>query len=310
MHKYYLGIDTSNYTTSVAIVDCNGNVIADQRRLLTVKKGNRGLRQSEAFFQHISNMPELYSKAISIVDPNEIQAVCVSTRPRSVEGSYMPVFKAGESFAKVISDTLKIPLYECSHQEGHIEAIRSFNDVGDNFICYHLSGGTSEILDVTCDDKLGYYRAEIIGGTKDISVGQLIDRLGVAMGMSFPAGKSMDDAALKCHLSTLQVKHIKVDDNYFNLSGIETQLTRKLEEYSCENISCTLFTEILLCIQKTVDNLRKHNKPIVFAGGVSQSRFIRENISKDVIFGAYGSDNAVGTALIGGKKHGHKANKY
>lgn len=309
MSNYYLGIDTSNYTTSVGLVDDNGNVISDKRQLLSVKKGNRGLRQSEAFFQHIENISKLYEEAVQNIDKDQIRCICVSTRPRNIEGSYMPVFKAGMAVAHIIATTLDIPLYTCSHQEGHMKAITAFNDVGDDFICYHLSGGTTEILDVRYDIHTKKYTSEIIGGTLDISIGQLIDRVGVALGMDFPAGGKMDDLALADVNSTFKVKPINIKELYFNLSGIETQLLKAAEEHTALEIACKLFTKINLCLQKTIDilKIKYPNKQIVFVGGVSQSGFIRKNIHREVVFGAYGSDNAIGTALIGGDIYGDKA---
>ena len=139
MCKYFLGIDTSNYTTSVALVDENGNIISDKRKLLEVKKGSRGLRQSDAFFQHINNLPKLLTEAVANIDKRDIEAVAVSDRPRNVEGSYMPVFLAGIRFAETICGLLDIPIYRFSHQEGHIKAIEFSNRISDKFICFHLS---------------------------------------------------------------------------------------------------------------------------------------------------------------------------
>lgn len=308
MRSYYLGIDTSNYTTSVGLVDQFGNIIADERKLLTVKKGNRGLRQSEAFFQHIENIPNLYEEAIKEIDKSQIKCVCVSSRPRSVQGSYMPVFKAGISVSQVIAASLGVPLFTCSHQEGHMKAITAFNSVGDDFICYHMSGGTTEILDVHYNQTLKKYDTKIIGGTLDISFGQLIDRVGVALGMLFPAGAQMDSLAQSAKQSDLKVKPIKVKKLNFNLSGIETQLIKSIENNCAEAIAKELFTKINLCLQKTVDSLKikENNKKIVFVGGVSQSKYIRNNIDREIIFGKFGSDNAIGTALIGGEIYGGK----
>jgi N6-L-threonylcarbamoyladenine synthase len=144
-----LGIDTSNYTTSLAITDINGTILADRRKLLTVKQGERGLRQSHALFQHMENLPELFLMILEMTDKTQIGAVAASSRPRPVEGSYMPVFKAGECVARSIAAASGIPIYETSHQEGHISAAcYSTEFIEREFIAFHLSGGTSEILHV------------------------------------------------------------------------------------------------------------------------------------------------------------------
>ena len=310
MKNLFIGIDTSNYTTSVAVTDEYGNIVSDCRKLLSVKKGQRGLRQSDAFYQHIQNLPQLYAEAVEDIDMGDIRGISVSTRPRNVEGSYMPVFSAGQRFAEVIAVSLGVDIYETSHQEGHIKAIEAFNDVDGEFICFHISGGTMEILKVVPTGD--FYDIEILGKTLDISIGQLIDRIGVAMGYDFPCGPVLDQMACQSDDgSFIRIKPIHITDMDMNLSGIETQLLKYIENIKNEDVAIKLFTEIVLCLQKLVDKCNAHYPeiPIVFAGGVSQSRFIRENINRDIIFGQYGADNAVGVALLGGIEYGVKTYK-
>ena len=310
MKDLFVGIDTSNYTTSIAVTDGDGNIVSDCRKLLTVKKGQRGLRQSDAFYQHIQNIPQLYKEAVGNIDVKNIKGVCVSTKPRNVEGSYMPVFTAGQRFAEVISETLGVELYETSHQEGHIKAIEAFNDIESEFLCFHISGGTMEILKVV--PEMDSYDIEIIGKTLDISIGQLIDRVGVAMGYDFPCGPALDQMACdREEGSFVRIKPIHINNLDMNLSGIETQLMKYIGNIENEDVARKLFTEIVLCLQKLVDKCKAHypEYPIVFAGGVSQSKFIRENINRDIVFGQYGADNAVGVALLGGIEYGAKTYK-
>ena len=115
-----IGIDTSNYTTSIACFD--GISGENCSRLLPVKQGEFGLRQSDAVFAHIKSLPELSGRLFSHIEKAQITAVGVSTRPRAVEGSYMPCFLVGYSHAKLLSDALGVPLVEVSHQQGHVAA--------------------------------------------------------------------------------------------------------------------------------------------------------------------------------------------
>ena len=115
-----IGFDTSNYTTSIAYFD--GRDGLNCSRLLPVKQGELGLRQSDAVFHHTKGLPELSGRLFSNVDVDEITAVGVSTRPRAVDGSYMPCFMVGFSHAKLLADFLRVPLIECSHQQGHVAA--------------------------------------------------------------------------------------------------------------------------------------------------------------------------------------------
>ncbi len=303
-NNLFLGIDTSNYTTSISIVSENGEIIADIRKPLKVKEGMRGLRQQEAFFQHVNELPSLYQEALIAhkINTDYIKAVCVSSKPKNVQDSYMPCFLAGLSIGKVIANTLNVPIYETSHQEGHIKAIDKEIDLNkDEFIVFHISGGTCELLDVKREK--GSYKVKEIGGSLDISFGQLIDRVGVACGFSFPSGKEMDKRAYSFKSNNkINLTPIKTKGLFFNLSGIETQVMRELEKENIDlnNIAFSVLSNISICINKIIDNL---DKPVVFVGGVSESKFLRKSIqSKNkVFFGSHGSDNAIGTAYIGGE---------
>lgn len=298
---YILGIDTSNYTTSIAITDRDGTIIADERKLLLVKQGEKGLRQSEAFFQHMNALPELIEAVMKKAAGSRMAGIAVSTRPRPINGSYMPVFKAGESTAKMIAASLEIPLYEYSHQEGHVEAVRYYSEFKDcrEFLCFQLSGGTCELL------KIKDGAIEIIGGSKDISVGQLLDRIGVGLGLGFPAGKELDQMALNGQESSI-LKRVALEGYWFNLSGMETKALRNLDT---EGLPTELFEKIsdllIRLSTKAVKETNIHN--VIFAGGVSESRYIRGKIQNQVPFqAAFGEnnlsgDNAVGISLLGGR---------
>ncbi|MBR6376950.1 MAG: DNA-binding protein [Oscillospiraceae bacterium] len=188
-----LGFDTSNYTTSVASYD--GRQAVNCSRLLPVEQGALGLRQSEALFSHVKRLPELSDRLFAQLDPKTIQAVGVSTRPRAVEGSYMPCFLAGESQARVLAAALHLPLYCFSHQQGHIAAViwsaGRMDLLGQDLLAWHLSGGTTELL-LVHSTPAGDIDCQKIGGTTDISAGQLIDRTGQLLGLDFPAGKALD----------------------------------------------------------------------------------------------------------------------
>lgn len=309
-----LGIDTSNYKTSIAVVDKDGNIICDNRQLLRVKQGERGLRQSDALFQHVENLPVLIKQSFSQIDPSCIKAVAYSDKPRPVEGSYMPVFKAGIGMGQAIAAALQVPHYAFSHQEGHIKAIQFGTpmETESDFLCYHLSGGTCELLKVT-DDGI-----QIIGGSKDISFGQVIDRIGVKLGMAFPAGESMDQAALDAESVTKHLKKIATDGLYFNLSGIETQCSRKAVQYIEEAMDPKpLIREVMdkltkLLIEVTEKACKETGiNNVLFTGGVSSSKYISGILKQHFAKGAtriefgkqsLSQDNAVGIALLGGEK--------
>ena len=331
-NRFILGIDTSNYKTSAALTDIHQNVVCDLRKFLKVKQGEKGLRQSDALFQHIKNLPELFEGLAGSVYSREreasaddllsgLAAVAYSSKPRPAEGSYMPVFLAGESFARSLAALAGVPALPFSHQEGHIEAIKAFSQLKDaeRIMACHFSGGTSELLEVTAADEHTGYDIEIIGGSKDIAFGQVIDRAGVMLGMSFPAGEEMDRIAEAADGASDVLTRIRVSEGWLNLSGIDTQIKRTLENSgtaSCESagpLICEIFEKVSDAMtDMVIQGAEKTGvSDIIMAGGVTSSSFIRRRALKrldaagiNAVFDENGlaQDNAVGISVLGGKE--------
>ncbi len=312
MKKYFLGIDTSNYTTSLSLV-LDGQTVSNIRQLLPVKHGEKGLRQSDAVFHHTKALPLLSKELFSSVDLTDgrICAVGVSVRPRDAEGSYMPCFLSGLSYASGIAHSHGIPLYEFSHQAGHIEAAVYSSGSKDTFergkfISFHVSGGTTEaLLTERCGDS---FDCKITGGTNDASCGQIIDRAGVMMGMGFPCGKELDA------LSSLSTKKlpvcVSVKEGFFSMSGLENKVMKFLADGEEKaDVARFIFSSIGSALKKSAQNLREiyGNLPVLFAGGVMSNTLIRTVLSEmdNVYFAspALSSDNACGIALLTGKKY-------
>ena len=292
-----VGFDTSNYTTSIAYFD--GVEGVNCSRLLPVKPGELGLRQSDAVFSHTKSLPELSGRLFSHVD--EITAVGVSTRPRAVEGSYMPCFMVGYSHAKMLSDALGVPLFEVSHQQGHVAAClfsAGRMDLMDKpHLAWHLSGGTTELLLIEPDGK--NVKAKRIGGTTDISAGQLIDRAGVMLNLPFPAGKHLD--ALAKEATKTDLFKVKCPGLEFSLSGVQN----KVEQYAKTNSPAETAAYTLRCVchavQAATRNAQKQypGLEVVFSGGVSANSMLR-SVMADAIFcdPQYSTDNALGVAVL------------
>ncbi len=302
---YFLGIDTSNYTTSVALYSENGEVL-QQKKLLPVKEGEIGLRQSDAVFHHTSQLHEIYADLIKKINPAEIKAVGASVKPRPLEGSYMPCFNVGANTAKVISATLNIPFYEFSHQEGHIAAAiysakaeRLFNE---RFIAFHVSGGTTEAL--LCEPYDFGFKLDIVANTLDLNAGQAIDRTGVMLGLEFPCGKELEALALK-YDGELKVKKPTLKGGNCCLSGIENICKSLYKNNSSkEYISayCLKYIENTLC-EMTDKLLDKYGSlPLIYAGGVMSNSIIKESFKTkyNAYFASpeYSADNAAGVAYL------------
>lgn len=307
-----LGIDTSNYTTSAALCNLEGEIILNLKKLLPVKEGERGLRQSDALFAHTKNLPEIMDKLGAFLDEHyperRIAAVGYSSTPRDVEGSYMPCFLSGIATAAAISATQGCPSYAFSHQNGHIMAALysakrlDLLDSDKPFAAFHVSGGTTEMLLVTPHEK--GFSIELIGGTSDINAGQAIDRTGVMMGLRFPCGREMEELLSDRDIPYVKTR-ISVKGLECNLSGLEN-LTKKLfsETQDPAKVSAYCFDFVADTLCKLTENLREKYEdiPIIYAGGVMSNKRIGARLAEfnNTYFSApeFSSDNAAGVALL------------
>lgn len=238
--RVYLGIDTSCYTTSVAIMDEAGALLGEARQILSVRPGRCGLQQSEMVFQHTRNLPRLMEEAVGQVigcvktgagsaangvtvaeeastasasglaglaaAGYELAAIGVSGYPRPLEGSYMPAFLTGLSVARSVAAVTGAQLEVISHQENHLEAglwSAGGPDV-DRFLLLHASGGTTDVL-LAERQQNGRYRITEVGGSMDLHAGQFVDRIGVALGLQFPTGPALEVLAEKALARTAEV---------------------------------------------------------------------------------------------------------
>ena len=310
--KIYLGIDTSNYTTSVAACDDSGEVIANIKKMLDVKEGEKGLRQSDAVFSHIKNFPDISNQVRAEIGEFEISAVGVSTVPRDTEGSYMPCFLSGKAVAEMLAATHNVPISYFSHQAGHIMAALYSSGATDElilnpFVAFHISGGTTEALYVVPNSHS--FDVEIIADTADISAGQAIDRAGVMMGLKFPCGKELEVLANEYNGKLPKAK-ICVKDGKCNLSGLEN-LSQKL--YKETNDKAYVSAYVLNFVAQTLVALTEQIRekypdiPIVYAGGVMSNKFLKSKLSAfDNTYFAepqFSADNAAGIAILTQRKY-------
>ena len=312
MSALSLGIDTSNYTTSVALVDENENMIYNKGILLEVKSGERGLRQSDALFQHVHHLPLLLQ---DLPRGREIEVICYSERPRPLPDSYMPVFRSGASLAHCLAGVLGVERLAVSHQENHIRAAlygSGSPQLAATFCGVHFSGGTSEILLV--DKKAVGFDCDIIAQTRDLNAGQLIDRIGVLMGCSFPAGKALEALANQVEPDLLDRKLVistTMAGMDFHFSGQENQARRLLDAGTDQTVvAYLLFKSIAKTLSKAIIGLQKEYsfQSVLFSGGVMSNLIIKAIVEHELSAaglnlyfspGQYSRDNAAGNALLG-----------
>ena len=301
----YLGVDTSNYTTSTALIDTEKMKAIQCKKLLPVKEGELGLRQSDAVFHHTKQLPEMVS-ALFGNKKISLDAIGVSVRPRNIEGSYMPCFLCGEGLADSLGAVNKISVHKTSHQIGHILAAlfssQKLELVNEKFIAFHVSGGTTDCLLVTPDKEKVFDITEI-GSSLDIKAGQAIDRTGLMLGLKFPCGKELEKLAAMSD-KKYQLKPMLKNGNCC-LSGLENKCRKMLDDGERKE---DIANYCLSFIYSTIYEMTKFaldrygNMPIVYAGGVMSDKLIRDKLLQkfDAFFAEpdFSCDNAVGTAVF------------
>lgn len=312
----YLGFDTSNYTTSVALYDPEQDRVWHAKRLLPVKPGEKGIRQSDAVFHHTQQLPELLETVLADAAEamhlsrkqltGEISGIGVSTRPRRVEGSYMPCFTVGMTQAKDLGAVLDLPVAEFSHQEGHIAAALysagRLDLIGTEFCAFHVSGGTTESLFVAPGTGCPV-EARLEGTSTDLKAGQAIDRTGVMLGLPFPAGPALEQLALKSE----QTYRVRPSANGLDvsLSGVENKCQKMLADGERpEDIALFCLRSVEAALQSMADALLEQHpgKHLVFSGGVMSNGILRRDFEAryDCSFAApeFSADNAAGVAVL------------
>ncbi len=275
----FLGLDTSCYTTSVCIVGRDYRIMADERIILSVPAGGRGLSQSNMVYQHTRNLPVLFERLRPVLSAHRVRAIGVTASPRRRDDSYMPAFLAGLGYGRSLAALLDVPLYQISHQENHLLAVlRAYRQVDPSaFFGLHLSGGTTELV-YAVPDKEGLAITRI-GGTKDISAGQFIDRVGVALGLPFPAGVHVDALAqtLSC---TEKPSPVWCRQGEISFSGPESQAQRWIAGHTVPDAQICSWTLATVWdgLRRMLDSAGVHGR-LAAAGGVMSNAYLRQRLS-------------------------------
>lgn len=311
----YVGIDTSNYTTSLAVCNDAGRVLANWKMPLPVKQGERGLRQSDAVFAHVKHLPQLMKQLQELLHPTDADApvlrgVGYSATPRPDKDSYMPCFLAGVVAAQTLSAATNAPMYAFSHQEGHIMAALYSAKATDlitktasePFVAFHVSGGTTDVVLVHPREER--FDIEPLGTSEDLHAGQAIDRIGVHMGLAFPCGAEMERLAACCE-AKIPSPRVCVEGFCCHLSGLENlavNLYDKTKDAALTSAYTLDFIGQTLSLMCAEIRRRFPTAPIVFSGGVMSNRRIQGQIAKQyqALFSEpqFSADNAAGIALL------------
>lgn len=302
----FLGLDTSNYTTSAALYDTETGQMIQAKRLLPVREGERGLRQSDALFHHVRQLPDIL-EALYAGEELPVDGIAASDRPREAEGSYMPCFLAGSGAARQLGTALHRPVRFFTHQQGHVAAALfgagCTEWAGTPFLAFHVSGGTTDALLVR-PDRERLLTCETVGGSLDLKAGQLIDRVGVMLGLSFPAGPALE--ALAAGADGVKEPRAVLRGSDCHLSGVENQCRTMLDKgVPPAEIARFCLLSVLAAIDGMTAALRRTYGPLplLYAGGVMANRLLRAELEKRhggrFAPPEYSADNAAGIAWLG-----------
>lgn len=314
----YLGVDTSYYTTSVAVVDGAGRLLFDGRRPVGVPAGARGVAPMAAAEAHRAVLPVLLAQALAAArDAGGLAAVGASARPRPQPGSYLPVFPVGAAAAQQVAADHGVPFYPTTHQEMHIMAglWSAGASPGQAFLAVHLSGGTTELLRVQRQPG-GGFAEERLGGTQDLYAGQFIDRVGVALGLPFPAGPHLERLAREGQPGAVTLP-AAVQGLTVSFSGPEAAAARLVGHARPQDLALA----VLLCVARTLEKWlraamdRTGLREVLLVGGVAANGILRRRLAYRLEHPAVGArlywadpryavDNAVGVALLARAAHG------
>lgn len=303
----FLGIDTSNYTTSAAIYDGESGAMLQQKQLLPVKAGELGVRQSDAVFHHTRQLPDMVEQVFASFH-GSIDAIGVSDKPTQMPGSYMPCFMTGLGAARQLAAALHVPLFRFTHQQGHMAAA-AFGAgctelLSREFLAFHVSGGTTDALLVTPDEEC-VLRCERVGGSLDLKAGQLVDRVGKMLGLPFPAGPHLEALALQAAGSVRKRPKPVLKEGGCSLSGVENQCEKLIRQGgSASEVALFCLLSVLSALDELTEELlnRYPGRPVLYAGGVMSNSIIKAELEHR--YGGrfsppvFSSDNAAGIALL------------
>ena len=307
-----LGLDTSNYTTSCAWYDTGSGSMIQRKLLLPVPEGQAGLRQSDAVFHHTHQLPVILHELAEVADDLHPDAVGVSVSPRSEEGSYMPCFLTGKCAASMVSLTHGVPLYETSHQMGHILAALysagklSWTEPGARpFLAFHVSGGTTDLVRCTPDPET-VLQITPVASSLDLKAGQAVDRVGLMLGLQFPCGPALE--ALAAQSDSRKQMQVKLKDGCCSLSGLQNQCEQMLKKgESAPDIARYCLNSIAAVLAAMTKAAASDGSAVLYAGGVLSDRLIQQKLQVlpvQTAFAApeYSCDNAAGIAVFAARR--------
>ncbi|MBR5376066.1 MAG: tRNA (adenosine(37)-N6)-threonylcarbamoyltransferase complex transferase subunit TsaD [Lachnospiraceae bacterium] len=281
-----LGIESSCDETAAAVVrngrEILSNVIFSQIDTHTIYGG---VVPEIASRQHIEKINQVVDQAVKDagISGADLSAVGVTYGP----GLVGPLL-VGVSFAKGYSFAKKLPLVGVNHIEGHIcSNLIEYRDLKPPFLCLIVSGGHTHL--VIMEDH-GAYR--ILGRTMDDAAGESFDKVARAIGLGYPGGPKIDEAAKRGNPKAVDFPRAKIADNEysFSFSGLKSAVLNYLNSCSMAGIEINrddvaasfqaAVVDVLVAnAMKAVENtgIRK----LALAGGVASNTGLRKAMQEE-----------------------------
>ena len=283
--KLILAIESSCDETSVAVIE-NGNIILSNIVASQINSHKRfgGVVPEVASRHHVEQIIGCMEEAMTEakVTPSDLGAVAVTFGPGLV-GALLIGIQAAKSFAWAN----ELPLIPVNHMAGHLMAAREVQELEYPLLALLVSGGHTELVYVS---EPGNYK--IVGETRDDAVGEAYDKVGRVMGLTYPAGREIDELAHKGKdVYDFPRAMIKEDHLEFSFSGLKSAFInlhhnaeQKGEVLVTEDLCASFQAAVLdILLAKTKKALERYPvKTLVVAGGVAANQGLRERLAEEI----------------------------
>ena len=283
--RYILAVESSCDETSVAVLknekELLSNIIASQ---VESHKRFGGVVPEVASRHHVEVVTLCIKDALSEagITAEQLDAVAVTYGPGLV-GALLVGMAAAKAFAWAHG----LPLIPVNHMAGHLMAAREVQELEYPLLALLVSGGHTELVYVS---EPGNYR--IVGETRDDAVGEAYDKVGRVMGLTYPAGREIDELAHKGKdVYDFPRAMIKEDHLEFSFSGLKSAFINLhhnaeqkgdvlIKEDLCASFQAAVLDILLAKTKKALE--RYPVKTLVVAGGVAANQGLRERLAEEI----------------------------
>ncbi len=275
-----LGIETSCDETAAAVVEEGkeilSNIIASQ---VDIHARYGGIVPEVASRQHLIAVIPIIQQAMAQAQAqwSDLDGVAVSIGP-GLAGSLL----VGVNIAKAIALAQDLPLVAINHLEGHIYA-NWLEGKSPDFpcLCLIVSGGHTDLLLMR---RHGDYLP--LGRTRDDAAGEAFDKVARILGLGYPGGPAIEQAALNGNgaLHPLPRAWLRDSDD-FSFSGLKTAVLRLVEEkpkLSPADVAASFQQAVVdVLVTKTIAAAKRLGaKQILLGGGVAANRLLRQALDE------------------------------